>query len=182
MEAKCNVEVKAIEPMTAAYLRHIGTYEELGRKFKGMIARIVQWAGGKGLLDEKTKLLAIYHDNPNITEEDKLKTSICVTVPKGTKVDEEIGSLEISGGKYAIAHFEIDDNEAAAQHSAAWEYLYGQWLPESGYQPADSPVFEVYANDPSQHPERKHLIDIYLPVKKLQIQKNRRKGGFTLLL
>jgi len=117
MDVKCNVEVKTIEPMTTAYLRHIGTYEELGRQFKGMIGRLMGWAGAKGLLDEKTKLLAIYHDNPNITEEDKLKTSICVTVPEGTKVDEEIGSLEIAGGEYAIAHFEIDDKDAAAQHS-----------------------------------------------------------------
>ena len=43
----------------------------------------------------------------------------------------------------------------------------GQWLPESGYQAADAPCFEVYLNEPEQHPEGKHIVDIYEPVKPL---------------
>jgi AraC family transcriptional regulator len=41
------------------------------------------------------------------------------------------------------------------------------WLPESGYQPADGPCFERYLNDPAQHPEGKHIVEIGLPVKPL---------------
>ena len=65
----------------------------------------------------------------------------------------------IPGGKYAMAHFELLPDE--------YEDAYGQWLPESGYQPADSPCFELYRNDPKTHPEGRHIVDICIPVKPL---------------
>jgi len=165
MQSKCDVEVVSVDKMTVAYLRHVGTYEELGKVFGSMIARLGSWAGAQRIMDKDTKVLAVYHDNPNITEESKLKTSICITIPKDTKVDGDLGKMSLSSGKYAIGHFEIDDDKAQEQHGCAWQYMYGEWLPQSGYQPDDSPVFEVYVNDPNTHPERKHFVDIYLPVK-----------------
>lgn len=165
MNFKSTLEIKDASEMTVAYLRHVGTYEELGKVFIGMMSRLGAWAGAQGLISEDTKLLAVYHDNPSITEEDKLKTSICITIPKETKTEGDMGKMLISAGKYAIGHFEIDDENAAEQHGQAWEYMYGKWLPESGFQPDDKPVFEVYVNNPNMHPERKHLIDIYLPIK-----------------
>ncbi len=41
------------------------------------------------------------------------------------------------------------------------------WLPESGYQPGEGPSFERYLGDPKQHPERKQLVELGLPVKPL---------------
>jgi AraC family transcriptional regulator len=38
--------------------------------------------------------------------------------------------MEIPAGKYAMARFELDPSE----YGAAWAYVYGKWLPESGYQ------------------------------------------------
>jgi AraC family transcriptional regulator len=40
-------------------------------------------------------------------------------------------------------------------------------MPESGYQPDDRPPFELYLNDPKEHPEGKFVVDIYIPVKPL---------------
>ena len=40
-------------------------------------------------------------------------------------------------------------------------------LAESGYQPDDRPCFELYLNNPQEHPEGKHIVDIYAPVKPL---------------
>ncbi len=45
--------------------------------------------------------------------------------------------------------------------------MYGNWLPESGYQCDDRSCFEMYLNKPDEHPEGKHIIDIYIPVKPL---------------
>jgi AraC family transcriptional regulator len=71
--------------------------------------------------------------------------------------------MTISGGKHAIGHFELDDTE----YEEAWNALYGTWLPDSGYQPDDGPPFEMYLNDPKEHPQNKCIVDIYLPVKPL---------------
>ncbi|MBN2395127.1 MAG: GyrI-like domain-containing protein [Candidatus Atribacteria bacterium] len=49
----------------------------------------------------------------------------------------------------------------------AWNAVFGGWLPESGYQPDDGPCYEFYHNNPEEHTEHKHIIDICVPVKPL---------------
>ena len=43
-------------------------------------------------------------------------------------------------------------------------------MPESGFQLDDKPYYELYQNDPKQHPEGIHIVDICVPVKPLQIR------------
>ena len=45
--------------------------------------------------------------------------------------------------------------------------VFGGWLPESGYQPDDRLCYEIYQNDPKEHPEGIHIVDICVPVKPL---------------
>ncbi len=161
-KTKLQVEVKDIEPMHVAYVRHIGPYKGDSKLFEGLFNKLFTWAGPRGLIQPpKTKILSVYHDSPEITDEDKLRTSICITVPKGTPTEGEVGSMDIPGGKYAFAHFEID----ADGYQEAWDSVFRVWLPDSGYQPDDRPSFELCHNNPKEHPEGKHIIDICVPVK-----------------
>jgi AraC family transcriptional regulator len=107
--------------------------------------------------------LCVYQDDPEVAAGEKLRLSVCVTVPQDTKVEGEIGKMSIPGGKYASAHFEI----AGHEFQKAWDYMFGEWLPKSGYQPDDRPSYELCLNNPAEHPQHKHSIDIYLPVKLL---------------
>jgi len=162
------IKVEDIPELTVIYLRHVGTYESLGKVFHKMIKRLIGWAIKSGIASkDDNKLLAIYHDNPEITKDEKRRVSIGLTVPKQTASEDDFGKMSVAAGKYAVGYFEIDDDKAAEQQQAAWQYMFGTWLPDSGYQPADGVVFEEYANNPMEHPERKHLINIYLPVKPL---------------
>ena len=163
-ELKTNVEVKDVPEMHVAYIRHIGPYAGDEQLFGNLFNRLYSWAGPRGLLRfPDTKPITIYHDNPDITDETKLRTDVCITVPADAKVDGEIGKATIPAGKCAIAHFEINLD----QYGDAWNAVYGGWLPESGYQPDDRPCFELYLGDPKEHPEGKHTVDIYAPVKPL---------------
>lgn len=158
-----SIEVKKFPEMTVAYVRHVGPYKGDAPLFEKLIGRICSWAVSRELLRPDTKLIAVYHDNPDVTEEGKLRMSICLTVPENTKVDSEIGKMKIDGGAYAVAHFEIGGDE----YEGAWNWVYGTWLPESGYQPDDKPCFELYGPDPKEHPMGKHVVDICVPVKPL---------------
>ena len=143
-----------------AYVRHVGRYNEIGKAFQ----RLMRWAGPRRLLRfPETQVLAIYHDNPDITPVDKLKADACITVPVGTKVKRDIGSMTIQGGTYAVAYVEIDPT----QYGEAWDRLVGEWLPQSGYQPDDRPCYELYLNDPRKHPENKHIVEICEPIRPL---------------
>jgi len=158
------IAVKDVMEMHIAYIRHIGPYAQDMALFRRLYDKLPRWAGPRGFLNiPETKFIAVYHDNPDITDPAKLRTDVCITVPQEAKPEGEIGRTALPAGKYAIAHFEINVN----QYKDAWDAVYGGWLPESGYQPDDRPCFEVYLNDPTKHPKGMHIVDIYAPVKPL---------------
>jgi len=158
------VEVKDMPELQVVYVRHIGPYQGDSALFEKLFEKLMKWAGPRGLLRfPETKILTVYHDDPGITEADKLRTSACISVPQDTPVEGDIGKMVVPGGKFAVARFEINADE----YGAAWDAVMGGWLPESGYQPDDRLCYELYQNDPKQHPEGKHIFDICLPVKPL---------------
>ncbi len=157
---KANVEVRELPATHVAYVRNVGPYKGDSALFGGLIGRLCAWAGPRGHLGADNRIIIVYHDNPEITSEEKLRISVCLPVPQGTKVDGEVGSMTIAGGRYAVARFEL----ATDEYQAAWDSVYGDWLPGSGYQPDDRPPFELYCSDPKDHPEGKCIVDICLPV------------------
>lgn len=158
------VEVEEFPEMTVAYVRHVGPYAGDAELFKGLFEKLMGWAGPRGLLaSPDLKCMAIYHDDPEVTDEENLRTSLCVTVPPDTEVDGEIGKMVIAAGAYARAHFDLLPDE----YAAAWSAVMGGWLPESGYQPDDRPCFELFGGSPDDDPEGRHSVDICVPVKPL---------------
>lgn len=158
------VEVKELPEMTVAYVRHIGPYKGDAQLFERLFGKLCQWAGPRGLLNQPdTKYIIVYHDDPNITEEAKLRTSVSITVPENTDVGGEIGKMTIPAGKYALTRFELSSSE----YEAAWNWVYGTWLPASGYVPDDRPCFEMYPPAKEVSCKDKMTVDICVPVKPL---------------
>lgn len=157
------VEIRDLPEYTVAYIRHTGPYKGDSALFGRLFEKLCSWAGPRNLIvPDKSLFFSIYHDNQNITDEDKLRISICITVPEGTPVGGDIGIMTIPGGKYAVAHFELLPD----QYLEAWNAVYGDWLPQSGYQPDDRFCFEMYPFNATT-PEGKHIVDICIPVKPL---------------
>jgi AraC family transcriptional regulator len=158
------IDVNELSEPQVAYVRHIGPYKGDSQLFSGLFGKLMQWAGPRGFLGgPDTQILAVYHDNPDVTDESKLRTSVCVSVPADTQAEGEIGRMSVPGGKYAVARFELMDTE----YEAAWNHVMGEWLPQSGYQPDDRPCFERFLNNPEEHPQGKCIVDICVPVRPL---------------
>ncbi|PEF10617.1 AraC family transcriptional regulator [Bacillus thuringiensis] len=157
-----NVEIVTADDINVAYTRHIGTYGELTIAFPKMIEKLFHYAAKQNYhVFDDTKVLTIYHDHHEFTEDYHLRTSLCITIPDASAVEtNDIGIMVIPSGKYAVGHFEIFQDE----YKEAWDFIYGKWLPNSGYKPRDSYPFEMYKNDPRRHPEKKHIVDIYVPI------------------
>lgn len=161
---EAEVEVKEVQPMHVAYLRHVGPYAGDEQLFERLWGRMMQWAGPRGLIrPPQTQSLTLYHDDPEVTPDDKLRLSICITVPEDTQPEGEIGTMTVPGGKVAMATFELRPD----QYGDAWNAVYGGWLPGSGFQPDDRPAYELCLNDPKEHPEHLHQVAICVPVKPL---------------
>ncbi|MFC2004796.1 GyrI-like domain-containing protein [Chloroflexota bacterium] len=161
---RTEVEVRDLPEMHVAYIRHIGPYKGDIELFGRLFNQLMTWAGPRGLLRfPETKILAVYYDDPELTDESKHRVDACITIPIDTEVNGEIGKTIIPAGKYAIAHFEISPD----QYQEAWDAVYSGWLPDSGYQPADGPCYEIYPGDMEDYSRGKHIVDIYVPVKPL---------------
>ncbi len=155
-----SVTAKRLPELHVAYVRHNGRYDQIGQAF----ARLMRWAAPRGLLQSpETKVLAIYHENPDITPEVKLQSDACITVPSDTRPEADIGVMDVPGGLFAVAHAEIDQT----QYGEAWDRLLGEWMPQSGYTPDDRMCYELYLNNPEEHPRKKQILDICEPVRPL---------------
>lgn len=156
------IEVKKISPMRVVYIRHTGDYKENTALFKELFEKLYKWAYARNLINStETKWLTLCHDTINLTDDNKLRISVCMTIPEDFTTNENIGILTIPGGRYVIGNFELKEN----QYQHAWNLLFREWLPHSGYQPDDRLCFELYPSKKSLGGKKN--VEIYIPIKPL---------------
>ncbi len=126
---------------TVVYLRHVGPYKQDIALFEQLNNKLFKWAAPRGLLDfTSTEYLVICHDDPELTDDEKLRISVCLTASDTVDVDGEIGKMTIPAGPYAHVKFRVRPMEIGY----SWGWAYGCWLPVSGFMPDDRPCFELY--------------------------------------
>lgn len=154
-----DVEIKSLESMRVAFVRHVGAYNEAGAAWEKLCTRL----GAEGMLGAGTKFVGVCHDDPEVTAPEKIRYDACVTVDDNFEAEAEIGVQTIGGGEYAVAtHIGPYDKLG---HTYA--KLYGQWLPQSGREPRSQPCLEFYWNDPESTDPEHLLTDIYAPLEPL---------------
>lgn len=154
------VEVREQPEYHVAYVRHVGPYGQVDL-MPQLFAKLNSWADARGLLNKDTLHLCVAHDSPSITEQAKLRLSVCLTVPEDVKGAGEVGTMRIAGGRCAVARFEMPP----ARIAEAWNVVMGGWLPQSGYQPDDRPCYEIVVQDPRSHPRGLIDLEICVPVR-----------------
>lgn len=155
------IEVKDIE-FKVIYVRFKGSYLEFRRNAMKMFKKLEKYAIKHNLLvDQLTKVMTLYHDNPFITDQDNLRTSVALSVPLSFIVndDDEIGELMIQG-KYAVLHYSL----TLKDYEEAWWYAYHDWLFKSNVKPRDTFPFELYVTKPPRNFKDTSLTDIYIPI------------------
>lgn len=152
MNAK--IEIKEMPKLELAFITQIG---HIG--LENAYAKLIQWAAPKGLLTEDSKMATIYHDSYKITEPEKVRMSACLVLKEKTEVSGEIGLTTIEKGKFIVGHFEIRIQE----FEKSWTGLF-IWMNENGYKKADRNPFEIYNNNFNEHPEKKAIVDFYIPI------------------
>jgi AraC family transcriptional regulator len=68
--------------------------------------------------------------------------------------------MTIAGGPCAVLTYV----GPYASMRAAYDWLYGSWLPRSGHEPAGGPLVEEYFNNPRDTPPNELRTDIRLPL------------------
>jgi AraC family transcriptional regulator len=154
-----NITIKDMPSLQLVYTRHTGPFYLIGQAY----GKLMQWAGPRGLLNNPDlKTVTVYHDDPNVTDLDKVRQSACITVNEKVKTEGEFGYMTLDAAKCVVGRFEILPTEFEPSWNAVC-----LWLSSSGYQPADAYPYELYHNNHEEHPEGKFIVDICIPVKPL---------------
>ena len=151
------VNVKEIEEIRAAGVLHVGPYHQIGNAFKSLGAILM----ANSLLPHVDVLFAIYHDAPDSKPSAEFRSHVAVSIKEGFPDNlSGLDYFDVCGGKYAI----LEHKGPYATLKAAYDWLYGSWLPQSAFEPRDAPPIEVYVNDPRTTASADLRTDIRLPL------------------
>ena len=155
---RMNVTVKQMSRLHVAYTVNLEGYtiEKVCQTWQTLYS----WASARDLLTPETLLIGIGFDDPVITQAEKCRYYACLTVPESISGDETVGIFDIPGGKHGVYCFKGLQKEMLSAYHA----LYAQWLPQSGYQPANAPCYEIYREIPDNPHDGIFRMDMCFPV------------------
>jgi len=150
------VEVKEIDGLRVAALRHVGPYPGLSEAF----APLSRIAGAAGLFRPGVFMLGIFHDDPRRTPEAELRSDAAILVGEDTPIPDGLTEARLSGGRYATT----THTGPYSGLGDTWGRFMGEWLPGSGHEVGGGPSYEIYRNDPSRVPESELRTDLFTPL------------------
>lgn len=153
VEAMFTVEIIDNEKVLLAGYSHQGDYMEIGKQFE----KVFVYGATKQLLTEQTRSIGLYYDDPKSVDVEQLRSMACISIEGKEGVGDELEIITIPEGKCATVLFK----GPYAELEKPYDYLFGHWLPESGYEAADFPPFEEYLNDPKETPPNELLTRIH---------------------
>lgn len=156
-----NVEIEEMPELRAFAVRHIGPYNQIPQAFE----RLGAIMGPMGVFQQPgAAMIAIYHDDPDTTPQDQLRSDAAIVVPPQVTMPEGLpeGLIEqrIPAGRYARAAH-IGPYE---QLGDVWARFMGEWLPASGHRVGAGVSYEIYRNTPMTVPREELHTDIYVPI------------------
>jgi AraC family transcriptional regulator len=158
------IRVERLPAIHVAYVEYKGDYENNNRIYDTLLGKLTAWAIPNGYWDfpRTTKIICIYPDPPGVPKSEQ-RLWLGITLPNIVPVPDGISAMTIPENTYAVGSFVI----APREFGDAWGFMYGRWLKDNGYRAAEGLSFEIQKNDSCTHPEKKHVVDICIPVKPL---------------
>jgi AraC family transcriptional regulator len=155
------MEVKIIhfETIRVAVLEHRAAPELVNNS----AARFIEWRKSSGLSPvSSSRTFGIAYDDPDTTEPASFRFDICGEVQAEVPANPQgVINKQIPGGRCAVLrHLGSQDRIGDSAN-----FLYRQWLPESGEELRDFPMFFHWVNLKPETPEHELIADIHLPLK-----------------
>lgn len=151
------VTVRELKARRVAYLRVFRPFE--AGRVKDAAAQFVEWAKARGL--EGGQWLGSMWDEPELVPLEKCRYDVGLEVPEGVALDAPF----LNEQRYAAMRVaELDFEGSLEREVRAFEFLYGTWLPKSGFVPAHQPSFEAWRGLPFAHGDTHFELRIQLPL------------------
>jgi AraC family transcriptional regulator len=151
------VAIETLPATRCASVAHRGAYlqidQAMGRLFTALAAQ--------KMIAQDQLMRAVFFDDPDLVSVEALRSRACSPVAEGLPLAPPLEETFLRGGLYARLRY----RGPYADMKGAYRWLLGVWLPHSGYEPDDDPIFEAYLNNPLQVAPAELMTDIHLPLK-----------------
>jgi AraC family transcriptional regulator len=151
------VSIETFAPIRCASVAHAGTYMQIDHA----IGRLFTALATQEIMAPDQPMWAIFYDDPDLVPVAALRSRACSPVAEGIALAPPIEEAVVRGGLYARLRYQ----GPYADMKGAYRWLLGTWLPQSGHEPDDAPVFEAYLNNPLRVAPSEILTDIHLPLR-----------------
>ena len=151
------VRLRDLPARTVAYIRVLRPFEGTG--VFDAATRLVAWAEARGAADGQW--LGYMWDDPEIVALEDCRYDVGV-VADDARPEGEVGVIAVP--PMVVAEVEVRGGLDLEQRAIDW--LWGTWLPRSGYVPTDQPAFEAWTGRPFAHGTEHFELDVHLPVRR----------------
>jgi len=160
---KMDVKIIEVEPIPVAVLEHHGE----PMRVSNSVATFIEWRKASGLSDYTTQgTYGVPYNDPLVTPGEEFRFDICGELNpqaqgKVPANSQGVISKTLPGGRCAVVrHVGSYDRISETVYN-----LYRQWLPQSGEELRDFPVYFRYLQLDQELPEHAQQTDILLPLK-----------------
>ncbi len=143
-----HVSIRTAGPMRLAAVPHKGPYFEISRAFQKLAAVM----GTRDLFAKAGRMVGVFYDDPQSVPWPDLRSHAAFEVTGDAVLEDPLEEVMLAPGRQAVL-------------PAAYDQLFGVWLPQSGEEPADMPSFEVYLNSPQDTAPDDLVTELHLPLK-----------------
>lgn len=150
------VRLRRLPSRWVAYVRVLNSYRE--GAVVSATKKLTCWAEARGLADGQW--LGYMWDNPEITPHQLCRYDVGLIVP-GPTYGNEVSYLQFPAMEVA----EVVIKGSIQLELRALDWIYGTWLPVSGYVPDEQPGFELWVGRPFAHGTEYFELLLHLPVK-----------------
>jgi AraC family transcriptional regulator len=151
------VKVRDLPSRTVAYIRVDNPYR--GSGVLQAVQELVAWAERHGLADGQW--LGYQWDDPEVTSLEDCRYYVAVEAERFTP-RSTVGRFQFP--PMTVAQVAIKGDLDLELRALRW--LYGAWLPRSGYVPDDHPGFEAWVGRPFAHGTEFFEVLIQLPIRR----------------
>ena len=150
------VRMQEVAARRVAYIRVLRPYE--GDHVIAACERLQTWARARGL--SKGQWLGYQWDTPDVVPPEQCRYDVGLVVPDATPVGGEVSAT----GFPAMMVAEVTMAGGLDLETRAIDWLYGTWLPRSGYVPDHQPMFEAWDGEPFAHGMTEFHLRLHLAV------------------
>ncbi|WP_400079191.1 GyrI-like domain-containing protein [Winogradskyella sp. R77965] len=162
MKTELNIKkpkILDLEDQQCLYYTMHGAYQDLD--YPSAWEKLWGQVKAQQLFTKGIRHIGLPHDDPKITDADKIRYDACLIIHKDAKPNGDVGVKTLKGGKFATFLY-----QGSYKHFAeVYDYMFNEWLINTNYELRDAPCREKYISDARRVAEEKLKTEFYIPIK-----------------